>query len=372
MKKGFTDTKTDGYRKKLMFFKIKKAAVNYALLPTVLCSMLLGGVFTVQDAFGAGAADAKLPGALQASASLPDAYVLDEENEIVADFEVPDTGAAGEDEADIYFYDPSLVPAGEVGIVPISLACTIKDGVMNVRNASKYDINCMDYAKLPFPVKYEPSEEYQVLIVHTHSTEAYTAPGIISADPDNPYVTRSDDKEYNMIGVGDVFERVFDDAGIKTLHCEVAIDKASYTKAYENAAKLIQAYLEEYPSIKYVFDIHRDAVSLSTGEKAKLVCSVNGKTAAQIMFVVGTDTLGQNHPDWENNLAFAVQLQLRLMEKYTDFVRPINVKQGAFNQQYSRLGLLIEVGSDGNTLEEAEYSAEILALEIADLLKSAG
>ena len=172
-----------------------------------------------------------------------------------------------------------------------------------------------------------------------------------------------------MVCIGDIFEDVFNEAGIKTLHCEIPVDKESYSKAYSNAAKIIKEYLKEYPTIKYMFDIHRDAVELSDGSKARMVTAVDGEAAAQLMFVVGTDRLEDENVNWKDNLTLAVKLQYALDNKYPGLMRPINIKQGAFNQFYTPLSILIEVGSDGNSMQEAKRSAKILAEQMVKTIK---
>ncbi len=273
---------------------------------------------------------------------------------------------------DIYGFNYNLVPQGHKAIVPISLARESNGEEMYIKNKTDYDINAEDYVDFKLP-EYTETDEYTVLIIHTHGTEAYTPDGVLSDDPNDPYFTRSEDNEENMVSVGAVMAEIFEKNGIKTLHHTVAVDTTidDYSKAYSASAKIIKDTLKKYPSIKYVFDVHRDGVMLSTGEKAKAVCRVDGKLAAQVMTVVGSDFLGQDHPNWENNLAFAVLLQNRLEEAYTDICRPITLKQGAFNQHLSPMGLLLEIGTDGNTLQEAKYSAEILAREISALITNA-
>ena len=206
-----------------------------------------------------------------------------------------------------------------------------------------------------------------MLIIHTHGTEAFSADGAYYTEPGS--YPRSALKEENVVCLGDIFEEAFNEAGIKTLHCEIPIDKESYSKAYSNAAKIIKEYLKEYPTIKYMFDIHRDAIELSDGSKARMVTAADGQIAAQLMFVVGSDRITDENKNWKDNLTLAVKLQYALDEEYPGLMRPINIKQGAFNQFYTPLSILIEVGSDGNSLEEAKRSARILAEQMVKTIK---
>ncbi len=363
---------------------------SYVVYPITLIALVLGMIFCAEDTVNA-VKNVTLPdrsdtvGTSEYETSAPtadntsaDISVPKEDGAYIFDIDGDISNILSEyyrdkvSDGDIYEFDYSSVPDGHRGIIPLSLNRPIEDGVMYVSNSSKYSFDYKDYADRELPCKYDEDEEgddYYVLVVHTHGTEAYTPEGVISDSIDEPYYTRSTDNEKNVVSVGAVFAEELEKCGIKTLHYDIAIDEESYTDAYKNSASVIKQLLEKYPSIKYVFDVHRDGVNLSTGEKAKVVCEINGNTAAQVMFVVGTDTLGQKHDNWQDNLAFAVQLQLRLEERFSEFTRPISIKQGAYNQQYSRMGLLIEFGSDGNTLTEAKYSAKMLAREIAHLIK---
>lgn len=271
---------------------------------------------------------------------------------------------------DIYGFNYNLVPEGHLGIIPISLAKDCDGEKVEIKNGSSYDIDTDKYRDFSLP-EYEETDEYTVLIVHTHGTEAYTPDGVLSDDPDDPYTTRSKDNTENVVSVGAVMAEIFEENGIKTLHYDVALDTTidDYSEAYSASRKVIKDALDEHPSIKYIFDVHRDGLMLSSGEKAKVICEVDGKISAQLMCVVGTDSLGDDHPDWEENLSFALLLQRTLEEKYTDICRPSNIKKSTYNQQYSPYSILLEMGTDGNTLQEAQYLAEIVTKELCLLIK---
>ncbi|MDP4117628.1 MAG: stage II sporulation protein P, partial [Bacillota bacterium] len=123
----------------------------------------------------------------------------------------------------------------------------------------------------------------------------------------------------------------------------------------------IKAMLKKYPSISVVIDLHRDAINSNSGEKIKLTGDVNGEKAAQIMLVVGTDECGFSHPHWRDNLKFATMLQSNLIECSPSLARPIDLRTSRFNQQFTRGSLIVEVGTNGNTLDEALVSAKYLA-----------
>lgn len=208
-----------------------------------------------------------------------------------------------------------------------------------------------------------------VLIIHTHATESFTAQGADSYTSDTTF--RSTDTSKNMVAVGRVMAEILNQRGIPTLHCEILHDDGDYNGAYDNSLATVKKYLSEYPSVKYVFDLHRDAMIRESGEALKPVCDINGKPAAQVMILVGTDAGGAEHPLWqENNMNLAVKLQYKLTTDYNGMARPINLRKLSFHQQYAPGSLLFEIGSCANTLEEAKNAAENLGNAIADVIKS--
>ncbi len=206
-----------------------------------------------------------------------------------------------------------------------------------------------------------------VLILHTHATECYSdaETGSLSYLSSEP--TRSDDKQKNVVAVGDTLRQVLSDFGINALHCTDLHDKASFISAYSRSYECVQQYLEQYPSIRFVIDLHRDAIN-SGNQKTKLITEIGGEHYAQLMFVVGTDESYSNHPTWQNNLSLALTLQNSSQKLYPGLFRKTNLRSASFNQQLSDGYLLLEVGTCANNLEEAKHSAEafgtILAKEI--------
>lgn len=364
---GMKSTSSGSYRAKAAFMRAGRYAVLYLIFPALVCMYFAGGlIFADERGF--------IPYlSVDASVILPadklqrPASVYPEEG--ISVIPIEDISTPETEDKDIYDIDMSKIPEGHSPIVPIDLSMELEEGRMPFRNSSKYDdIDHTEYLSVDHPSCSEGG--FSVLVIHTHTSEAYTPDGVYSDDPEDPYLTRSKNETENVVAVGTAFCRVLEECGINVIHHKKAIDSISeYSEAYNNSADIIKYYLEKYPDIAYVFDIHRDAVALSTGEKAKTVCLLEGKMAAQVMTVVGTDTLGQDHPDWENNLALAIQLQNAVYEKEESLMREINIKQGAFNQHYSQRGLLLEFGCDGNTLAEAIYSAEYIAKELAAIIK---
>ena len=229
----------------------------------------------------------------------------------------------------------------------------------------KVDIKALSEKGIPFSVHDNSSP--QVLIIHTHGTESYT--------PSEKYnftyseTTRSTNPAYNVVRIGKEVSELLNQAGINVIHDVTMYDYPEYNSSYDKAFYGIKAMLKKYPSIQIVLDIHRDAVNTETGETVKLVCDVKGEKAAQIMFVVGTDECGFSHPNWEYNLKFASIIQKNLYKINPSLVRPINLRTSRFNQHFTKGSLIVEVGTNGNTLDEALVSAKYLAEAIKETIE---
>ncbi len=269
---------------------------------------------------------------------------------------------------DIYFYDPSAVPDGKVGIIPLDLSSSDKGLNYISDQSSAYDPDLSEIMKLRVSSSVTAGEPL-VLILHTHATEAYTATGVTWYAP-NSGDARSNDPTKNVISVGALLAERLNALGIPTLHCEIVHDAETYTGAYGNSAETIKKYLEDYPTIKYVIDLHRDFVTKeSTGEIVRPVAEVNGEAAAQMMCVVGSgaNTVGGDH--WQENLALAQKLRESLSNSCSNLCRPTYLRDSDYNQHLAPYSLLIEMGASGNTLDEVKNSVEILALSLTDVIK---
>lgn len=234
------------------------------------------------------------------------------------------------------------------------------DGI-TFRNETAYtpDVQALVNRKLDFQIeKGKPS----VLILHTHTSEAY------AESPD----ARSTDNSKNVVRVGAVIDERLKAEGFDVVHDTTRNDYPAYNGSYTKALAGIQANLEKNPTIQVVLDVHRDyAEQTKDGETIQLkpIATVDGKQVAQVMFVVGTDGLGLNHPDWKHNLAFAVQVQTELNKISPKIARPINIRRERFNQHMTKGSMIIEVGTAGNTLEECENAGFYIGNAIAEVLK---
>lgn len=199
----------------------------------------------------------------------------------------------------------------------------------------------------------------QILIMHTHTTEAY------AQDEANPYqesgTARTTDPTYNIIRVGDEVTRIFEEMGLNVLHDTTLYDYPSYNEAYERSRAGVEAILAEHPTIQVVLDIHRDALVGSDGTIYKPLLTVDGVPTAQVMLLCGSDDAGATFPDWPEHLALAMNIQNQINALWPGLARPTTLRTARFNQQLTKGSLLVEIGSHGNTLEEALAGARIFA-----------
>lgn len=214
---------------------------------------------------------------------------------------------------------------------------------------SGLDVDCTALSERNYPIgkiALGGASEPEVLIIHTHGTEAYINTGENGK-------TRSNDTDKNVVRVGKELSDVLESYGIGVIHSHTMHDEISYVKAYENSKREAQKYLSEYPSIKYVIDVHRDALASQGETPVKTYAEINGDAAAQLMFVMGTNAGGGNHPDYLNNLTVVCHMQKKINQLFPSLMRPVNIRPMVFNQNLVDGCMILEVGSDANTLEEA-------------------
>ncbi len=237
---------------------------------------------------------------------------------------------------------------------------------MQVSNLSGIAVSPEILAAQPLNIQLDNSGP-QVLIVHTHTTESFTDSGKTKyslSDSD-----RSTDSNKNVVAVGEVIKSVLEENGISVVHDTTVHDYPSYSGAYTRSMTTIKNNLKKYPSIKVVLDVHRDGIVRDDGTKVKVAADIGGEKAAQCMFVVGTNAQ-LTHDHWQDNMRLACKLQSYANANYPGLMRAINVRKERFNQQASRGSVIVEVGSNGNTLEEAKAGAKLMAKTISAVLKN--
>lgn len=209
----------------------------------------------------------------------------------------------------------------------------------------------------------------QVLILHTHATESYTMPAGSEYEASDTF--RTTDTRCNMVRIGDEMEQVLTAAGIGVVHDRSLYDYPSYSGSYDRSLKAIEGYLEKYPTISFVLDVHRDAVQDANGNQFKLLCGED-KNAAQLEFVIGSNGGGLSHDLWRENLKLACAVQETLHADYPTLMRPITVRNSRYNQFKTTGSLLVEVGTAGNSLEEAVNGARLFAAGFAKTIQNKG
>ena len=220
----------------------------------------------------------------------------------------------------------------------------------------------------PLPFAIEPnSPNPQVLVMHTHATEDYRLSAGLWFSPGDG--ARSTDRSINMCAVGRVVADTLNAAGINTLHDETLNDYPSYTGSYANSRAVVQQYLAQYPSIKVVLDVHRDAIESESGSRYAPVCTVEGRQAAQVMIICGCDNgTTVQLPNWRQNLRFAAAWERSMEGMYPGFTRPVLFSYRFYNQDLTTGSLLIEIGGHGNNLNEALYAGQLAAKGLAAAL----
>lgn len=243
-------------------------------------------------------------------------------------------------------------------------------------NDTDYNVDVED-AVTAFAASSESGDGPLVLVLHTHATECFSMPDeTFSVVDDDGSVnlfyspslntTRTTDNTLNVVHLGELFSQKLNELGVSTIHCETQHDYPDYNKSYSNSRKSAQEYLEKYPTIKYIVDLHRDSIVRQNGEKIKPICSVDSLDCAQVMLVMGT---GSNHPSWRRNLSLALKFKTVAENMYPRFSRPVYLRTWSFNQELCDGSVILEVGSCANTLEEAERAAVHAAEVFAAVIK---
>lgn len=206
----------------------------------------------------------------------------------------------------------------------------------------------------------------QVLIYHTHTGESY-----LDEDVDyvyESYYSRTNNNDFNVVAVGDAITEQLQKHGINTLH-DTTVHDSTYNGSYDRSVMTVESDREDNKEIQVVLDIHRDALGTETC-KVKPVFEYNGKKGAQIMILAGCDP--DNERDflhWQNNLSFALKIQSTAEQLYPGMTRPISFDYFAYNEYVCDGSLLIEIGTDANSIEEAEYTGRLLADVLAKVLE---
>ena len=266
--------------------------------------------------------------------------------------------------------DPSLpeeivIPEGATPIVTYDLS-RAEHGIGYLLNETFYNPNVN--ALLQADVGTSFTEEPLVLVLHTHTSEGYLDKNVPYLEGDLGEITYTEDEARNMLAVGKAFITGLNKKGITAIHCTVMHDEEGLSGSYELAAQSIQFFREHYPSIRYVVDLHRDAILTADGEYVRAVIEIEGGSVAQILPVIGSDAGGWEHDAWEGNLALALQLRQELNQNDTSICRPVMIKPSTYNQEMAPYAILLEIGTGANSIAEAIAAATIAGEAFANVI----
>lgn len=235
-----------------------------------------------------------------------------------------------------------------------------------IKNTTGKTVNIPALLSVESSLKINKKAGPNVLIVHTHTSESYL-------QEERDYYTKNDatrttDNSKNVVAVGQVLKQTLEASGVGVVHATEKHDYPEYNGSYNRAAATIQKYLKQYPSIQVVIDLHRDSVS---GEKTKtaLVQEINGQKAAQIMLVCGCQE-GEvsGFENWEKNLQLSAKIQQTAEVLFPGLMRPILLTARRYNLHLTPGSLLLEFGTEANTLTQAKYSAVLMGKALVSVL----
>ena len=292
----------------------------------------------------------------------------DETDMSVNDAELPNTDMPLEspkpDDAD----KATPVPEGATAILSLDLSFQANH-LSILQNETLYRPN-IEEIKNKQSITISNSNGPLVLILHTHASEAYLSPQTSYLTGNIGQEIYSNDQNRSVISVGEALCESLKQNGISAIHCSDQHGKnGTLQNSYQGSADCIEKYLKKYPSIQYVIDIHRDGILSDNGELVRTIANHEGESYGQIMAVVGTDGNGTEYPNWQPNLSLALRLNERLESCVENICRPTSLRNASYNQELAPNALLLEIGSAGNTQEEAIRSAELVGKVLSDLIK---
>jgi len=280
---------------------------------------------------------------------------------------LPPSDAPDEDQS-----EPVLPPSDseESNVIPKTMAPSpaqtyLRTGDIYIANRAQKQPDVAALATAPVHINL--SKGPQILILHSHGSEAYTPTAADPYEESDPY--RTTNCNYNVVRVGEEIARVLREGGFQVIHDTTLYDYPSYNEAYDRSLTAAQRWLNQYPTIQVVLDVHRDALAAEDGTVYKAVSPESDGQAAQVMLVVGTDGT-KKHPLWQENLTFAMRIQQQLLDDHKTLARPMVLRASRYNQHLSVGSILVEVGTHGNTLQEALLGARLFAQSTAQVLET--
>ena len=238
---------------------------------------------------------------------------------------------------------------------------------IRIDNKSGYDVDISGLLNSPLNMKIKEGEP-SVLIVHTHGSESYTPEKEGMYEESDPY--RTENNEYNVVKVGNVLKGELEKYGISVLHDETLHDYPSYNGSYSRSLATVSEYLEKYPSIKIVIDLHRDAIAKADGTQYRSTAQIGEDTCSQVLLVMGTDASGLSHPVWQENFKLALRMEYAMNVLYPGLAKPILLSQYRYNQHMTAGSMILEVGCTGNTVTESVLAVKYFAAAASQVILS--
>lgn len=195
-----------------------------------------------------------------------------------------------------------------------------------------------------------------VLIYCTHSTESYVPDG---------GVERTEGRPGLILEVAHTLGSELEQQGYAVTVSEELHDWPNFTSSYSHSRRTVEDFLQLHPDPAAIIDVHRDAFP----DGGAITTKADGEEAAPVLLIVGTNKR-QNHPHWQRNLDFANQIYATAQDAYPGLVRGVRPKAGVYNQDLSPRSILIEFGTDGNTLKQAQTSARSMGKTLGQIIGS--
>ncbi len=241
---------------------------------------------------------------------------------------------------------------------PLENKYTIQYNKVKIKNESSYELT-KDMLKPDIKIKNK-----SILLFHTHTCESYTSSDKYKYQSTGTY--RTTDLNYTVSRVGDELEKYLNKYNFKVNHDKTFHDYPAYSGSYTRSLKTVEGILEKNKDTEIVIDLHRDAIG-SKNDYAPTV-QIGDDYAAQLMFVIGTNGGGLWHPNWNQNLKFAIKIQEKSEELYPGLFKPIILRNSRYNQHVTKAATIIEVGATGNTLEQCLTSMKYLSKVINEVV----
>ena len=232
---------------------------------------------------------------------------------------------------------------------PISESFNSEINGVKIKNETSFDISNIMATALEI-------NKNNILIFHTHTCESYTSSEKYQYQQTGNF--RTTDLNYTVARVGDELSNYLLGFGFNVYHDKTYHDYPAYSGSYNRSLATVQNALKTNPS-DIIIDLHRDAIgSISNYDPS---VKIGEDVAAQVMFVIGTNGGGLNHPNWKQNLKFAIEVQQKANEMYPGLFKPIILRNSRYNQHLGKAACIIEVGATGNTLDQCLNSMKYLA-----------